>query len=780
MKLWHVALPCAPFQTLTYAHPSCFPADSLQPGQRVLVPLGRSTRLGVLVRETDDAPEGVTLKEIVWPAEQSPLLDERYMKLAENLAARQMLPLGRILEVLLPHGVRTVKISFRLFDKEFPSRMSGIELTRCSAEERVRLHELWTEGKMQVSAKRVAQKEQEYCFLTQDPPWPVRPSAKRQKKLLEYLWEHGPTPRPALTRELGADVSTPLKTLVTNGVIRLGAAPQYGDPEDCACERIPDTPALSGEQATSLEQLLGAMRSEHPKPHLVFGVTGSGKTLVYLKLAEEALSQGKSVLLLAPEVALACHLYRAVKTHFPDRDVLLYHGYQGPATRETSFLSCTAENGPKIIVGTRSALFLPVPRLGLIVLDEEHDGSFKQEERMPYQAKEVAHFRACSDRALLVLGSATPDLKTFQAARQGAISSVTMEHRVGAGTLPDITLVDLRVEKESVGPLTPTAAEALRHVVEKGEQAIIMLNRRGYAPLVYCLDCHSVMRCPHCDVGLTYHKNREQLVCHYCGYSLDFPCRCTCGSSNFLPMGEGTESIEETLSTVLPAGTGVLRMDRDSTRRPGRMEEILDAFARQEAQVLVGTQMLSKGHHFPNVTLVAVPDGDMGLNLPDYRAAERTFQLLVQVAGRAGRGEKPGNVLIQTRDPEHYCWKYVRENDYAGFFEHEVVLRKKYAYPPFVHLGLVRMNYPKEWEDGEARIMDLVQGLCEAGARLGVRVLGPAPAPIAQLRGRKRFQCLLKGKDWPSIRKVYAHLYNSLSRYTKIRLSLDLDPVNML
>lgn len=781
MKLWHVALPCAPFSILTYAHPACLAPDALHPGQRVVVPLGRSSRLGVIVREADAAPKGISIREIAWPAEQEPLLDARFMDLAENLATRQMVDLGRILETLLPHGYRTVKISFKIFDSRFPKRMSGAELAALPQEDRTALAALWAEGRMQVAARSVAQKEQEYCFLTQDPPWPVRPTAKLQTAVLEYLWDNGPSPRPAVLRDLGSKVSNALNTLVTNGVVNIGPPPAYHDPDACVMDAVTaDVPDLSDEQQESVDGLIAALESERPETRLVFGVTGSGKTLVYLRLAEKALAMGRSVLLLAPEVALACHLYKAVSTHFTERNVHLYHGYQPPAKREETFRALATSTAPELVVGTRSALFLPVGRLGAIVLDEEHDTSFKQDERLPYQAKEVAHFRTRQDGGVLVLGSATPDVKTFQAARQGAIKAVTMANRVGEGTLPEITLVDLKNERPSMGPLTPTAAAALKHVVKQGEQAIIMLNRRGYSPLMYCLSCGAVMRCGNCDVGLTYHKNRERLVCHYCGASKEFPCTCTCGSSNFLPMGEGTESIEETLNTILPAGTGVLRLDRDSTRRPGRMEAILDAFAREEAQVLVGTQMLSKGHHFPSVTLVIVPDGDMGLNMPDYRAAERTFQLLVQVAGRAGRGGKPGNVLIQTRDPNHYCWDFVRRNDYSGFFEREVELRRKYSYPPFSRLALVRMSFPAEWPQGEQRIMELVRQLGAVGRERGVRVLGPAPSPLAFLRGRKRYQCLLKGEDWPSVRQVYAHVKKHLSQHSKIRVSLDLDPVNML
>ena len=498
-------------------------------------------------------------------------------------------------------------------------------------------------------------------------------------------------------------------------------------------------------------------------------------------------------MLLAPEVALALKLRRDAARRFPGVPLYLFHGYQSPALRERVFRELAARAraeppAPCLVAGTRSALFLPLPALGAVVLDEEHDASFKQDEGLHYQAKEVAWSRASRHKALLVLGSATPDVKTFYAARRGLFPLAVLPRRVGGGTLPGVELVDIR-DNGGDSPLAPAALEALRDTVKRGEQAVVLLNRRGYAPLMYCLDCGAVARCPHCDIGLTYHKRREQLVCHYCGYTRPFPSPCSaCRGLHYLPMGEGTERLEERLAGeelagVLPSGARVLRLDRDSTRRPGRMEEILAAFARQEAQVLVGTQMLSKGHHFPNVTLALIADADLGLNLPDYRAAERTFQLLVQSAGRSGRGEKPGRVLVQTRDVGHYCWEFVERADYEGFYEREIALREKRRYPPFVKLALVRVSFPQEWKEGPGLLGALASALREAGREAGVTVLGPAPAPLARLQGRLRYQCLLKAADWQAVRRTYGRA----SRRTlpgvaprEWRVSLDLDPVNML
>ena len=447
-------------------------------------------------------------------------------------------------------------------------------------------------------------------------------------------------------------------------------------------------------------------------------------------------------------------------------------------TREKTFRELAKRREPCLVVGTRSALFLPLPSLGAVVLDEEHDSSFKQDEGLTYQAKEVAWFRIAQAKGLLVLGSATPDLKTFYAVREAKIPMSMLPARVGGGTLPAIRLVDIRSVDCAESILAPETLSALKETVEQGDQAVILLNRRGYAPLMYCIDCGKVARCPHCDIGLTYHKGRERLVCHYCGYSVPFPSPCpSCKGLHFHPMGQGTERVEEYIGTLLPPGGRVLRLDRDSTRRPGRMEEILESFARQEAQVLVGTQMLSKGHHFPHVTLAVVADGDIGLNLPDYRAAERTFQLLVQSSGRAGRGGKPGQVIIQTRDVNHYCWQYVKNGDYEGFYEHEIALRRRRRYPPFINLALLRISYPMDWADGPTQLARIT-ALLRSESK-GVTVLGPAPAPLPLLRGRRRFQCLLKAGDWQSIRALYGVLL-PLASPPNLRISLDIDPVNML
>lgn len=819
-----------PYAELSYSLPGYLAAGAFGVGQRVAAPLGKGLRAGVISGFANpDKDSAFALKPLLWPLEKRPMLAGYYLELATQLAYRQNEPPGRILASMLPSGLRSTQIRLRFFGPGKPRQLPLKSLANLCAEDLAGLGELWMRGEADVCRADKNPLDAEICLLVKDPPWPVRPAAKAQTALLEHLFTHGNVTRRALGQALGKGAPATLSVLAERGLVRIAKA-DFEDDENAVttsdfaanladAEYWPDggppiAPpiavagagkeggpgagscfALTQRQQAVFAPLAEAVSRGQAETRLLFGVTGSGKTAVYLELAAKVLASGRSVLLLAPEVALALKLWADVdavmaESVLPRARRILYHGYQSQAARERVFRllaeegadSDTGPGVPRLVVGTRSALLLPLSNIGLMVLDEEHDSSFKQDEGFVYQAKEVAWYRASQERAMLLLGSATPDIKSFYAARQGTIPMHRLDERVGGKNLPQVRLVMIGKSSPTGGAslLAPESLEALRLVVERGEQAVILLNRRGYAPLMYCRSCATVARCPHCDIALAYHKGRERLLCHYCGFAQFFPSPClSCGTLDFLPMGEGTEKLEENLRAVLPPGSGVLRLDRDSTRRPGRMEAILADFAAQKAVVLVGTQMLSKGHHFPEVTLAIVADADLGLNLPDYRAAERTFQLLLQSAGRAGRGDKPGEVIVQTRDPAHYCWEFVRNGDYEGFFDREIALRERRRYPPFVRLALVRISYAADDENGAAAVAALGAQLRQAARRLGVTLLGPAPAPLPFLKGRKRWHCLVKGDDWPALRSLYSAALEAAKK-TPLRLKLDLDPINML
>ena len=783
---WQVTLVSPPHAVWTYERPSYFP--DLASGQRVIIPLGNSHRVGIVIGPTDQAPQGVEVKPMIWPLERTPLMSDDYVDMAVNLAARQMVSVGRILEVALPRGLRTAAVTFKvdkhMTDRAFPASVRPAEILRMSDGDKSALMEMWQAGRMRVCVNARKDAEERFVSLESDPPWGVRPNAKRQLSLLEYLLEHGPQSLYSLRHVLGDWVADTAAKLEGAGIVRMGeltadTLAEVDEGRSVCAESMEFDFELSDEQKVAITEMSVTM--ETGGTHLVHGVTGSGKTVLYLEMARKYLESGRSVMLLAPEVALACQLYRTVSEWFPEVQTIFYHGYQSPKRRELAFRGLAREEKPVIVVGTRSSLFLPVPNLGMVVLDEEHDESYKQEERLAYHAKEVAWFRTNRAGGLLLLGSATPDVKTSHAASQGTIAISMLRERVGKSVLPEVELVDISGMKNPDKPFAPQTAGALNAAIKAGEQVIVMLNRRGYAPIMYCLDCTETVRCPECEVGMTYHKGRERVVCHYCGLSYPYPLLCKkCGGSNFIPMGQGTEKLEEVLQKQLPEGTKVLRLDRDAVRRQERLEEILGAFGRGEAQVLVGTQMISKGHHFPGVTLVVVVDGDLGLNLPDYRSSERTFQLLVQVAGRAGRGETPGKVLIQTRNPNHPIWNEILNGDYAGFYDREISRRTMFRYPPYSKMALMRISFPAKYADGLGAVSLLGDVLREQGKIVGVDVLGPAPAPLSMLRGRKRFNCLIKSDDWGKVRTLYGHLVAANPNPKQVRTSLDLDPLSTL
>ena len=784
-----VALLSPPYGMLTYSLPPYLPGDAWGEGLRVAVPLGRGTRAAVIIairKKGEGAPPPPGLKPMLWPLERHPLLSPGYIDLIRQLALRQAVPMGRILGTVLPSPLRTGKARIRFLGGGMGRDITPLGVTSLDPADLLSCAEAWMRGEAVCLGEVDDPLENEICTLGQDPPWPVRPRAARQMEVLEYLYSHGAVSRRKLATDLGAQGAAALALLAERGLVRVSAAeappPVVSNlPGDAVALSLGFT--LSPGQQAALDAFLACLEKGEAATHLLHGVTGSGKSVVYMALAAASLARGRSVMLLAPEVALAHKLFADAQQHLPDAPVYLYHGYQTAHARDHAFRAVAGRDAPCLVVGTRSALFLPVANLGAIVMDEEHDTSFKQDEGLPYQAKEVAWYRASREKALLVLGSATPDVKTYHAAREGLFPLHELPDRVGGGTLPAVRLVSVAkgLGATAESALAPESMEALAACVARGDQAVILLNRRGYAPLMYCLTCGQVLQCPQCSISLTYHKGRERAVCHYCGHSQPYPAPCpACSGLHFLPMGEGTEKLEESLTPLLQTGTRILRLDRDSTRRPGMVETILNAFARKEAQVLVGTQMLSKGHHFPDVTLVVAADADLGLNLPDYRAAERTFQLLVQASGRSGRGEKPGEVIIQTRDPNHYCWEFVKSGDYAGFYAQEIARRERRKYPPFVRLALLRMSFAKDSAKGATLMEEVARAIRDRAREAGLTVLGPAPAPIATLRGMRRFHCLIKAESWGVVRELYALALQKAGRSNTLRLALDLDPVNML
>jgi primosomal protein N' (replication factor Y) len=520
---------------------------------------------------------------------------------------------------------------------------------------------------------------------------------------------------------------------------------------------------------------------------LLYGVTGSGKTEIYLRLMAEMLEAGGSAMLLVPEIGLTPMLSRIAASHFPDQVALLHSG-MSPGERLDQWHRIRA-GAARVVVGTRSAVFAPLSNLRLIVIDEEQDSSYKQDETPCYHAREVAWRRLQPARGVLLLGSATPSVETYHLSQdESQMLRLTLPERVEARPMPEVIVVDMSVEFQRHGRKT-VVSETLRHelaeTLQRGEQAIVLLNRRGYSRSLLCRSCGNVFCCPDCSISMTYHQDEDRLKCHYCALEKEIPSSCDrCHGEYIYFVGVGTEQLEEILRKLFPQAR-LARVDRDTTRRRGAMRKILFDFAARKLDVLVGTQMLAKGHDFPDVTLVGVVSADSGLAFPDFRSAERTFQLLTQVAGRAGRGQAPGRVVIQSFYPDHYALLFARKQDYCGFFEKEIEFRRLLGYPPYRNLVQILVStgdQEKGLRIGLKVAEEIKLSALRAGARSRVQVLGPAAAPLEKLRGQYRFQVLLKSAPGENLPALLQDAFASLAR-RKVPLKniqVDVDPLSLL
>jgi primosomal protein N' (replication factor Y) len=577
-----------------------------------------------------------------------------------------------------------------------------------------------------------------------------------------------------------------LKRLVASGLVSIRSERLERDPFESASdsgESPPDRPDLTDEQAAALAALRAHAGRAEFRVALLHGVTGSGKTELYVRLAESVVrSAGRSVLMLVPEIALTPQISRAFRHRFGSR-VAVQHSGLSDGERYDQWQRIR-RGEVDVVIGTRSAVFAPLGRLGLVIVDEEHDGSYKQEESPRYHGRDVAIVRAQQAGALVVLGSATPSLESYRNALAGRYERIVLERRVLDRPLASVSVVDMRREYAANGPdvvLSEALRDAIAARLARAEQALVLLNRRGLATAVFCRQCSAILECPNCSISLTVHTTRgaaHRARCHFCNYSTAVPKQCpNCAAPYLEQVGFGTERVEGAVREAFP-GARVERLDRDAARRRGAIAQILDRFGRRDIDVLVGTQMIAKGHDFPSVTLVGVVSADVGLGLADFRAAERTFQLLTQVAGRAGRGVEAGEAIIQTIHPAHYTIRHAVRQDYAGFFADEIAFRQAMRYPPVVAMTNMVVRGPSL---GAALDLasDLAARLADQAAGAGFRVVGPAPAPYTKLRGEHRAQLFIKGSKRAAMRNAVRAALTALGE-GKRKVMVDVDPVNML
>ena len=555
----------------------------------------------------------------------------------------------------------------------------------------------------------------------------------------------------------------------------------YRDPF-AGLERLPaQSYTLSQAQQAVLAPVVAAITARTFSPFLLFGVTGSGKTEVYLRAMEQALAQEQCALLLVPEIALAAQLETDLRARFGGQLAVL-HSAMADGERVDQWQR-VLHGQARVVLGARSAVFAPLSNLGLIIVDEEHESSYKQEEGLPYHGRDLAVLRARQAQCPVLLGSATPSLTSYHHAITGKYQLLHLPERVSPHPLPQVQLIDMRSggQRREHALFSPELLSAMRANLEQGAQTLLYLNRRGFATFMQCQDCGQVLECKHCRVSLTLHRSRNQLLCHYCGFHQHPSVLCPdCGSDQMVSRGLGTERIEEEIAELFPLAR-IARVDSDSSRNRRQFLALLQAMQAGEIDILVGTQMIAKGLHFPNVSLVGVLWADAGLSFPDFRAGERVFSQLIQVTGRAGRGEKAGRVIVQTYQPDHYAIRLAQRHDYAGLYREEINLRRSLAYPPFTRLVNVRLSGPRERdvEEAAAKVAGFVR---ESNGNAQVCVLGPAPAPLAKIKDRFRWQILLKSAHTKNLHRICELLIEGKSRLCahSVSMQLDVDPENML
>jgi primosomal protein N' (replication factor Y) len=730
--LWEVAVALPLFHSLTYRLPGAL-AGEAGVGSLVKVPVGRRQVTGYLLGPAVQVPP-VAIRQVQEVLDRVPRFTPELVPLFRWVADYYHYPLGMALTNIIPGGSRA------------PSPRQ----------------ETWAA-----------------IGLQPDEVAASRRPGPRARAILDYLKEAGAAPVAELAR-LFPRCQPILKRLQARGLVSLEKRSYLRDPLAGRSLAL-DEPSLSlvPEQEEAREALVQAINQGGFTPFLLHGVTASGKTEVYLAAAQETLARGRQVLVLLPEIALTHPVAQAFHSRFGPRVTLLHSGLSEAARLDQWRRIVLGE--VDIVVGARSAVFAPLARLGLVVVDEEHDPAYKQEGGLLYQARDVALYRGQLAGAVVVLVSATPQVTTFYHAQQGKYRYLNLGRRVTPQALPDIHLINLRERRGEKGlpVISKPLLTALEEVLARGEQALLFLNRRGFATVHFCLFCGQVFQCRQCSVALTQHRSLNRLICHYCGYGEPVPERCPqCQASAIKRYGVGTERVEAEVKRLLPAAR-VARLDRDTASHSGRALGVFESFANLELDILVGTQMITKGHHFPQVTLVGVIAADLSLFFPEYHAGERTFQLLSQVAGRAGRGDAPGKVLIQTYHPQHYAFQAVKAQDYQGFYERELEARRQLGYPPFTRLALVRLSGTSQEavrrEAGRlaAHLQDTIRRDPDLKAK--VRVLGPAPAGLSKLKGRFRWQLLLKSYGRGPLNQTLHQLRQTWTTPSKTRLDLTLD-----
>lgn len=804
---------------LTYEVPSEL-ENKIEPGIRVIVPLGERMETGWVfeIQETTNLDSGI-IKKVRSIVDREPLFDGQMIELLQWIAEYYLVSPGYVAKAAMPPGISDAPEFVISMTDEGAAEAEKIQLKKKRSKGDLIL--LTLAMKKKANAKELDKEMQasgslRHCyvlekkglvsiaqemkvredFLLRRPASILSDSFRRnpegakekcknagaQLKIIEFLEAHF---EPYLDEKIIKNMNVspgPLQELVKKGIVEKKYIEQerdffYSDYEGV----LQREPTLTPEQLDAAEKVLKSINDPGRRPFLLHGITGSGKTEVYLYLCHKVVEQGRKALVLLPEISLTPQLFRRFQEHFGERIALLHSGLS-PGERFEQWLKAK-KGSADIVLGTRSAVFAPAADLGLIIVDEEHDGSYKQEETPRYNARDVAVVRGRSASVPVLLGSATPSVETYFNALQNKYELLELNKRFGDQQLPAVTIVDMREEYKRAGiqqEISSLLDDKIRARMEKNEQVLVLINRRGYRARLLCRECGRIVLCKYCNVAMKYHKQSDKLVCHFCDFRKDVNDKCEyCRGELIEFAGIGTERVEEILQKDFRNST-VMRMDQDTTGTRGAHYRILEMLRHGEIDILVGTQMIAKGHDYPNITLVGVVSAESILALPDFRHSEKTFQLLTQVAGRAGRGVNAGEVIIQTFAPDHFSIKYAKEHDYKGFYTEEIFFRERLSYPPFSRMAVVRFEGKDKgktyaWAQTFRTVLDRLK-------TDGLIIKGPKSAPLSKLRDKYRIQIILRAASQMELKAVLKKA-NETARKEGIKRSdyiVDIDPYNLL
>ncbi|HLG15090.1 MAG TPA: primosomal protein N' [Blastocatellia bacterium] len=837
-----VAVPLYVRQTFTYRLPGEM-GRSARVGARVLVPFGKKilTAFIVSLREDLDGEIGPSeIKDVEELLDESPLVTREVLDLTRWMSDYYYAPWGECIRAALPSGAtvaseqvlmitaaglaaienssqaqdrpsakaRTLELlskvralTVRGLERELDiANASGLvrQLERAGLVEVVqRIGESRLRPKLQNAVRLLSERERARNVAPDEQmrgpaegqgkrrrrAAPVeKPLTDQQQRVIETLSSAADAMALGDLIEAAQVTASVVRTLEKRGLVEVFPREVRRDPLASIKASPADQITLNDEQQHALGAITAKLEAREYATLLLHGVTGSGKTEIYIRAIRDAIGRGLTALMLVPEISLTPILSRRLRSHFGDALAIL-HSSLSEGERLDEWRRIKAGDA-RVVIGTRSAVFAPLENIGVIVVDEEHDTSYKQDETPRYSGRDSAIVRAVEARAVVILGSATPSLESFHNSRSGKYSYVRLNKRYPDRPLAAVETIDMREVFKRHGKqqtLSDELKAAIGETHARGEQSMILLNRRGFSSFLLCRSCGLAVHCPNCDVTLTYHKYNSSLLCHYCNYIRPAPRACdACDGPYIHYVGEGTEQLEARLKELYPA-LNIARLDRDTTRRRGSFESILLEFEAGTIDMLVGTQMIAKGHDFHNVTLVGVVSVDVGLSLPDFRASERTFQLLTQVAGRAGRGERPGHVLIQTYHPQHYALECARKQDYDEFYRREIEFRRTMHYPPYSALINI-LVHDKDYDKANKAAAELARELREASRDGVARVLGPAPAPIGRLKGEHRFQVLIKTQNRKRAREALDLAMDRViaAKHNPRSISVEVDPVSLM